>query len=93
MAVASAPSIPDSDLIPASVIYPKTRNETFTVKPNPDHRWYFKNAQQPNEVMLIKCFDSDTSVARRAPHCAFRDAEMDNKEDRESIEVRSLIFY
>ncbi|KAF2176577.1 hypothetical protein K469DRAFT_606717 [Zopfia rhizophila CBS 207.26] len=93
LAVASAQSIPDEDLIPASVIYPKSRNETFTVKPNPTHRWFFKNAQKPDEVLFIKCFDSDTTVARRVPHCAFRDAETDNREDRESIEVRSLVFH
>lgn len=44
-------------------------------------------------VVLIKCFDSDTSVARRSPHSAFRYKE--NKEDpgRQSIEVRALVLY
>ncbi|OCL06698.1 hypothetical protein AOQ84DRAFT_296504 [Glonium stellatum] len=93
LAVADAYSIPDTDLIPASVIYPSYRNETFTVKPNSQHRWYFKNAQRPDEVLLIKCFDSDTTVARRVTHCAFRDSEMDNRDDRESIEVRCIVFY
>lgn len=61
--------------------------------PNPAHRWYFKYRQQPDEAMLIKCFDTLSSVARRSPHTAFRDPDEDEKDDRESIEVRTLVFY
>jgi hypothetical protein len=43
--------------------------------------------------MLIKCFDADQSVARRSPHTAFSDPDELDKEDRESIEVRTLVFY
>jgi hypothetical protein len=75
------------------VIYPDHQRETWTVKPNPAHRWYFKNEQKPNEVMLIKCFDTTESVARRVPHSAFHDSEHEDKDPRESIEIRALVFY
>ncbi|KAF3761152.1 hypothetical protein M406DRAFT_268404 [Cryphonectria parasitica EP155] len=93
IAVADASSVSDDDLVAASVIKPTSVAETWTVRPNPDHRWFYKGAQQPDEVLLIKCFDSDTSVARRAPHSAFRDAAYDGGEDRQSIEVRVLVIY
>ncbi|KFY26651.1 hypothetical protein V493_03958 [Pseudogymnoascus sp. VKM F-4281 (FW-2241)] len=94
LALADAHSVPDSDLIPVSLIYPDRAGETYTVKPNPDHRWYFKYAQRPDEPLFIKCYDSvDDGRARRIPHSAFEDAEHAGGETRESIEVRSLVFY
>lgn len=92
--MADAHSVPDDDLLPVALIYPNRRGETFTVKPNPAHRWYFKYAQRPDEVTLIKCFDSLTDGrARRVPHSAFINPDEEDKESRESIEVRALVFY
>jgi hypothetical protein len=95
LAVADAHSVPDSDLIGAALVYPNRRGETYVVKPNPSHRWYFKYAQRPDEVTLIKCYDSVTSpgVARRVPHSAFINPAEEDKYPRESIEVRTLVFY
>ncbi|KAL2019170.1 hypothetical protein VTK56DRAFT_10042 [Thermocarpiscus australiensis] len=95
LGVADANSVPDSDLVPAALVYPQRTGETFEVKPNPAHRWYFKYAQRPDEVTLIKCYDSVTTpgVARRSPHSAFVNAAEEDKEPRESIEVRTLVFY
>lgn len=86
-------SVSDEDLVAAAIIYPDHRSETWTVKPNPSHRWYFKYAQEPTEVLLIKCFDTNTTVPRRVPHAAFRDPEQDENYSRESIETRCLVFY
>jgi hypothetical protein len=80
--------------VPASIIYRDHRKESFTVLPGAGHRWFFKYRQRPDEVMLIKCFDSSPeAAARRAPHTAFRDPAEDGAEDRESIEIRALVFY
>lgn len=94
LALADANSVPDSDLIPVALIYPDRAGETYTVKPNPNHRWYFKYAQQPDEPLFIKCYDSvDDGRARRIPHSAFSNPTHDNDPTRESIEVRTLVFY
>jgi len=95
LALADAHSVPDSDLIGAALIYPNREGETYVVKPNPSHRWYFKFGQRPDEPLFIKCFDSidDGSVARRVPHTAFEDAEFNGEPPRESIEARTLVFY
>lgn len=73
------------------------RDETWTIlppSPHHPHRWYYKHGQRPDEVLLIKCFDScETAAARRVPHTAFEDAEAVDGEDRESIETRALVFY
>jgi hypothetical protein len=58
---------------------------------------FYKNEQKPDEVLMIKCYDSWTKegLARRAPHCAFKDPERDGEEwgNRESIEIRAVVVY
>ncbi|RFU32278.1 hypothetical protein B7463_g4074, partial [Scytalidium lignicola] len=94
LAAADAHSVPDSDLIPAALIYPDREGETYIVKPSPNHQWYFKYAQRPDEPLFIKCYDSiDDGRARRIAHTAFLDPAHDDKPPRESIEVRTLVFY
>lgn len=97
LAVADASSVADADLVAASILYPRgARDETWTMLPSGAHRWYFKNAQAPDEPLLIKCFDSDATtpgLARRVPHSAFEDPEMADREHRQSIEARALVFY
>jgi hypothetical protein len=94
LAVADAFSVLESDLVPVALIYPDRRGETLTVRPNPEHRWYYIYGQVPEEVMLIKCFDSKIDGrARRVPHTAFVNPETVGREPRESIEVRALVFH
>jgi hypothetical protein len=58
------------------------------------HKWHYLFKQEPNEVTLIKCFDSKMDGrARRVPHSAFIDEEFENEAARESIEVRTLVFH
>ncbi|KAK0742563.1 hypothetical protein B0T21DRAFT_361682 [Apiosordaria backusii] len=93
LGVADAHSVSESDLVGAALIYPDRAGETYAVKPNPSHKWYFKYAQTPEEVTLIKCFDTAEGVARRVPHSSFIDPAEEDKAPRESIEVRTLVFY
>ena len=102
LAIASASSVPDSDLVEGMVMYtkqtpPVNGNRTWTILPGEGHRWYYKNEQRPDEVWLVKCFDSkDTpGLARRTPHCAFTDPERegDGFADRESVEVRAVLVF
>jgi hypothetical protein len=93
LGVADARSVAEEDLVAARTVYPNHQRETWTVKPNEGHRWFFKYAQRPDEVMLIKCFDTDTEVARRVPHSAFQDPSHTEDNWRESIEIRAMLFY
>jgi len=57
-------------------------------------RWFYKSNLSPDEVILIKCFDSKKDGrARRVPHTAFHIPGTEDKEGRESIEVRALVFH
>lgn len=72
----------------------KSRSEAWEVKANPgSHKWYYAANMKPDEVLLIKQFDSKTrGVARRTPHSAFS-AKEDYGPTRQSIEVRCLVFW
>ncbi|KAK3940177.1 hypothetical protein QBC46DRAFT_261583 [Diplogelasinospora grovesii] len=94
IAVADATSIPDEDLVAARSMYDSHQGETWTLRPNAAHRFYFKYRLTPEEVLFIKCFDSDIQAkARRVPHSAFEDPEHKDQEYRQSVEVRCLVFY
>jgi hypothetical protein len=93
IAVADARSVPDSDLVGARMVEDDFDGESWVVRHNPKHRWHFKYRMTPQDVLLIKCFDSDTSVARRALHSAFEDPAYREEASRQSIEVRCLVFY
>ncbi|KAK1509175.1 uncharacterized protein CCOS01_15691 [Colletotrichum costaricense] len=94
LAVCDSHSVLDTDILPVKLIYPDWVGEPCTILPNSRHRWYYKSFQTPEEVMLIKCYDwKADGRARRVPHAAFTDAEMVDKDPRQSIEVRVLIFH
>ncbi|KAF7795337.1 hypothetical protein EIP86_006494 [Pleurotus ostreatoroseus] len=83
----------EHDLVPVRFIYPDRVGGTFSVKYNPDHRWYYLSNQTPDEVTLIKCYDSEIDRARLTPHSAFLDATSPPEAPhRESIEIRCLVF-
>lgn len=48
------------DLVTTELRYPSwlMDQETFAVKYNPLHRWYYWSHMHPNEVLLFKCYDS-----------------------------------
>jgi hypothetical protein len=91
--VADSSSVTDADLIGAPLIEDNFQGENWTVRHNPSHRWHFKHHLSPEEVLLIKCFDSEQSVARRALHSAFEDPAYLDEDNRQSIEVRCLVLY
>ena len=93
LAIADASTVSDSDLAPAAVIKPDSRSETWSVKPNAAHQWFYKYRHGPDTAVLIKCFDSETDRARLTPHTAFVDATSPkDAPPRQSIEVRTLVF-
>lgn len=84
----------EKDLIVSHLIYKDYRGETYRVKYNPNHRWYYFSHQNKNDVFLLKCYDSDKSVARFTPHSAFFNPKSSKDAPaRESIEVRALVFH
>jgi hypothetical protein len=95
LALADAQSVDDEDLVATDLIYSDRIGEIYYVKFNRSHRWFYAPAMRPDEIMLIKCFDSlDDGRARFVPHSAFADpSTRDDALPRESIELRTLLFF
>ena len=84
-----------NELVPVRYVYPDREGATFSVRYSDAHRWWYLSEQRPDEVTLIKCFDSETGegCARLTPHTAFRDATSPkDAPHRQSIELRALLF-
>lgn len=63
---------------------------------NPEHKWYYASGMTPDEVLLIRIFDSNNAAdgtKQRTLHSAFTHPEFVGGEARESIETRCLIFW
>ncbi|KAL0570780.1 hypothetical protein V5O48_011183 [Marasmius crinis-equi] len=84
------------DLVPVTLVYPDSKGQIFQVKFDEGHRWKYVRGMRPEDVVLIKCYDSieDGSVAVLTPHTAFQDpSKPEDAPLRESIELRALVFY
>jgi len=94
LAFADARSVAKDDLIPSDLIFPHRRGEIYGVAHNPAQQWRFVPDLQVDEAILIKCWDSDTSVAQFTPHTAFEDPTTpEGTPPRESIEFRTIAFF
>lgn len=80
----------------------EVKGETMGVAENGQHKFYYMHGMTPEEVMLLKCYDSwgvgqpqgKEGIAVRTPHTAFVDPQTPNDAPgRQSIEVRCLVFY
>ena len=83
------------NLLASDLRYPDRVGETYAVTYNPNQRWYYFPRMQPDEAILIGCYDSGREHAERfSAHGAFDDPETPaDAPPRESIEVRTLVFF
>ena len=95
LAMCDGQTVAEGDLVASDLIYPNRHGETYLVKFNPDHRWFYFPEMTPDEAILLKCYDSATDGRTRfAPHTAFVDPTTPaDAPPRESIELRTLVFH
>jgi hypothetical protein len=94
LAFADARSVEAKDLVPSDLIFEHRRGETYNVTHNPAQRWLYVPDLQPDEAILLKCWDSDTSVAQFAPHTGFDNPNTPpGAPPRQSIEFRTIAFF
>ena len=95
LALADAASIPPSDLVATDQRFPDRVGEIYQLAHGPGHRWYYAPEMTPDEVILIKGWDSlDDGRARFTPHGAFvHPGETPDMPARESIETRTYLVF
>ncbi len=90
-------SVEDEDLIAIPMGVPGRQSwAVYYVKYKPEQAWYYLSGMKPDDALLFKCFDSTTNeqtVARRVPHSSFIDPDTKDDVNRESIELRCLVFF
>ncbi|HUA52001.1 MAG TPA: CmcJ/NvfI family oxidoreductase [Candidatus Sulfotelmatobacter sp.] len=95
LALCDAQSLDWDDLVVAERRYADRVGETYRVRFNPKHSWYYFPHMRRDEVLLIKCFDSETDGrARLSVHSAFEDPTTPaGAPPRRSIEIRAFAFF
>jgi hypothetical protein len=95
LGICDARSIPFEDFVISERRYPNRVGQTYSVKYNPEHRWYWFPRMRRDEALVFKVYDSLTDGrARWTAHTAFEDPTAPpNARPRESIEIRTLAFF
>jgi hypothetical protein len=95
LALADARSIAPGDLLISERRYPNRVGQTYRLKYNPAHRWFYFPQLARDEAIVFKVYDSATDGrARFTPHTSFADpATPSGAPPRQSIEARVLAFF
>ncbi|MEN8194985.1 MAG: CmcJ/NvfI family oxidoreductase [Pseudomonadota bacterium] len=95
LAICDAQSIAAEDFKPTELRYEHRVGEVLQLAYNPDHRWFYIPKMTKDEALVFKCYDSLTDGrARFTAHSAFDDPRTPPEApERESIEMRTLVFY
>ena len=95
LAMLDGTTVAPDDLVASDLIYPNRNGETYSVKFNPNHRWFYFPEMTADEAILLKCYDSASDGRTRfGPHTAFADPTTPkDTSPRESIELRTLVFH
>ena len=90
-----ARSLVPEDLLVAERRYPHRVGQTYRLKHNPNHRWFYFPEMRRDEALVFKVYDSETDGrARFTPHTSFVDpATPPGSSPRQSIEARTMAFF
>ena len=95
LAIADARSLAREDLIASERRYPHRVGETYRVRHNPEHRWFYFPQMRRDEALVFKVYDSaKDGRARFTAHSSFNDPNTPaGAPPRQSIEARTLVFF
>lgn len=95
LAMADARSVATDDLLIAERKYPNRIGQTYRLKYNARHRWFYFPEMRRDEAIVFKVYDSEKDGrARFTPHTSFIDpATPPGAPPRQSIEARTLAFF
>lgn len=95
LAMADARSVATDDLLIAERRYPNRVGQTYRLRFNPQHRWFYFPEMRRDEAIVFKVYDSlKDGRARFTPHTSFEDPSTPaGAAPRQSIEARTLAFF
>ena len=85
----------DRDFITMKLRYRDRDGEIYVMRYSPRHRWWYFPRMTPDDVILLKTYESETDGrARFVGHSAFEDPNTPpDAPMRESIEIRTMAFF
>ncbi|UZJ52981.1 hypothetical protein CBS101457_002301 [Exobasidium rhododendri] len=91
LAMADSRTVLQGAWVESELRYETWSGQTLLIHHRSEHQWYYYKGLEPDQIILLKCYDSETET--RTPHTAFVDpsAPLDAP-PRQSIEVRVLCF-
>jgi hypothetical protein len=95
LAMADAQTLSAADMIVSERRAPTRVGQTYAIKYNPAHKWYWFPHMRREEAYVFKVFDSmKDGRARWTAHTAFEDPTTPpHARPRESIEIRTMAFF
>jgi hypothetical protein len=95
LAMADAQTLSPQDMVVSERRAPGRIGQTYAIKYNPIHKWYWFPRMRREEALVFKVFDSlKDGRARWTAHTAFADpTSPSHARPRESIEIRTLAFF
>jgi hypothetical protein len=95
LTLCDAESLCEENLVASDLKYPDRIGETYAITYNPAQHFYYFPKMQPDEAVLIRCYDSARHGAHRfSAHTGFDDPTTPpDAPPRESLEVRMLVFF
>lgn len=103
LALCDARSVSPEDLVATDILHfgehdlavPRHSGQIYSVRHNPAHQWFYVSEMRPDEVLLLKCYDSRADGrARFMPHTGFQNPACPSEfVPRESIEARTLVVF
>ncbi len=95
LAMADARSVAFEDFLVAERHHPGRIGQTYRLRHNPAHQWFYFPRMRRDEAIVFKVYDSaKDGRARFAPHTAFVDPTTPpGAAPRQSIEARTLAFF
>ena len=95
LAMADAQTLSPQDMVVSERRAPGRIGQTYAIKYNPAHKWYWFPRMHREEAYVFKVFDSmKDGRARWTAHTAFEDPTTPPQaRPRESIEIRTMAFF
>lgn len=94
LAVLDGRTLAAEDLVASDLIYRDKIGETYSIIHRARHRWFYFPQLRPDELVLLKIYDSRADGVRLSAHTAFEDpTSRPDAPVRRSIELRTLVLY
>ncbi|KIW00492.1 uncharacterized protein PV09_08013 [Verruconis gallopava] len=94
LAMCDVTTIASTDFFKLHLRYRDRNGENYVMKYSDRHKWYYFPKMTPEQVILLKTYDSDLEKARFVGHSAFEDPTSPaDAKTRESIEIRTIAFF